>query len=594
MILEATLPPVLIGLIAAVLAGTGGRNTRVMLVAGSAGALLVRGLAIHVFSFPTIAILSEAAVLYCFLFSGLETARRRGTLRIVGAVSLAATGMVTLVPAVGPIVPGAAMAAAIIVCVSIFVRRLDWGQGLTMSFVALAIVGAGLAISSSLGQSGAVGDLVTFWLYLLVGGTSSMVLYRHIGGLNHAVDRLERVIKGVARTEDQSITSAIDDIDTALSMVASDAIRTIEAEGGELYLLEESEEGLHLTRKAMIEPLPRLFDHGSSDSINPATSKATRYLNLRSPLSIDADDSNTPYRLVTPLQAGSSVIGLMAYSKTRTPFDAIDENIADYLGRHFAARIHNEVRTVERFEQLRIRTEIDIAAEIQKRLLPQTVIDAGAASISLSTTPAKGIHSDYHDLIKGKAGQLSAILCDVTGKSVPASVVMIMIRSMFRLLATGGFDPATILSWINSGIARERGADYFASATVVQYAEHERRIRFASAGFTPLLICRLRNQQIEQHEAQGNPLGVDRTRTYDTGEIAVDRGDICVLYSDGVVETMDEQGDVFGIDRLTRLIQESYFLSAQDLSGRIVRELESYRGNAPRRDDQSLIIVKVY
>jgi sigma-B regulation protein RsbU (phosphoserine phosphatase) len=248
---------------------------------------------------------------------------------------------------------------------------------------------------------------------------------------------------------------------------------------------------------------------------------------------------------------------------------------------------------IESSEKKNIDHEISIAADIQKTLIPKKLPELPSASFGSFSIPARGICSDYFDVILARKNLVSIVMGDVAGKGVPASLVMVMIRAILHLVANSNKDAATIMSWVNRGISGSVDMDHFATVSYLAYDTDAGVIDFSTANHQPLLVFRAQTKQIEDFTIKSLPIGVEKKAEYSRLSIPVSSGDIVIMYTDGVLEAMNPNGQQYGRARLSNIISKNASSPAKEIAAKVKSDLQAFIGNARQHDDQSLLVMKV-
>ena len=237
--------------------------------------------------------------------------------------------------------------------------------------------------------------------------------------------------------------------------------------------------------------------------------------------------------------------------------------------------------------------EVDIAAQIQQRLLPAKLPRLPRASLAVHSLPAHGVSGDYYDAIPLDGDRVALVICDVAGKGIPAAMVMVMIRSIVHLLVGPGRDAAGILTGINQGITGRIDIDHFATIGVLVYDQTRREAQYANAAHLPLMVFRRRTATLHKLDASGLPIGVERDACYEQKHFTVEPGDCLVLCTDGIVEAMNPDGQQYSLGRLKTVIERGAGPQAEKLVEEIRSDVARHVGAARQHDDQTLLLLHV-
>lgn len=238
--------------------------------------------------------------------------------------------------------------------------------------------------------------------------------------------------------------------------------------------------------------------------------------------------------------------------------------------------------------------QLELAKEIQEGLNPMGFYDKGGIQIKGFTRAAKGVGGDYFDYIDISESRVGALISDVSGKGVPASLVMVMIRTVFTnsIKNNKRVDCATIVRSINDALSADFAVDKFATLFFMIYNRETEELSFSNAGHGPLFCYRARLGKCTVTNLEGMPIGITEDVEYPHAKVKLEPGDIVVLYTDGVSEMRNENKEEYGTLRLQRLIISSSHLNAQEIVERIVDDVTTFQGNVPPHDDMTMLVLK--
>jgi serine phosphatase RsbU (regulator of sigma subunit) len=248
-------------------------------------------------------------------------------------------------------------------------------------------------------------------------------------------------------------------------------------------------------------------------------------------------------------------------------------------------------------EQEKVQAELDTAREIQAHLLPSKIPQLPGFDIYQAYSPAKEVGGDYFDFIPVDRENLGVVVADVSGKGIPGSMVMGSTRTVLRMLAAGNASASDTLAQTNAIVARDIKRGMFVTAIYGVLNVRQKTLTVASAGHNPMVLFRARSGKCELVNPAGIALGFDKgpifNRTVKEQTIQLYKGDRIVMYTDGVVEAMDERHEEFGDERFYKWVQVNSRGKSRDFVRALLRELEGHRGNADQHDDITIVTVKV-
>ncbi len=257
-----------------------------------------------------------------------------------------------------------------------------------------------------------------------------------------------------------------------------------------------------------------------------------------------------------------------------------------------ATAVENALLIEIKLSREREQEQLKVGHQIQSQLLPSEPPDRPGLEIDGSSVSATMIGGDYFDYFDLPDGRLGLVVADVSGKGVPAGLIMTATRALFRATATRHSDPAAILGEVNRLLCAEGFGTRFVTAVFAALDPRTGTVRYSTAGHDAPSIRRAATGLIDSFPLPALPLGLRPGADYavQTFELAVD--DVMVLYTDGVSEAMDHVREQFGVDRLHRVLDRGHGVDAPGLRDRILAAIDEHCGPTPRHDDTTLIVVR--
>lgn len=289
------------------------------------------------------------------------------------------------------------------------------------------------------------------------------------------------------------------------------------------------------------------------------------------------------------------VVGLVALSRNAgaEPFGDSEYRWAEMLG-GFA---EDALKATISFKQYRERQELtresDIASEVQASLLPKKVPPLPGLSFGSYTEQTAGVCSDSFDVIPARQDRVSFVLMDVAGKGMNSLLVITMLRAMFRLIVNTTQTAGTILSWANRGICAETSLDHFASVALVNYDPTNRKVQLSTGGSIPVMRFNAAKDELEPVSVPSEPIGVERSKSYKDVEFTAGHGDMLVMYTDGLAESLNADGRQYDASGMAAIIKANSKLSGREIANLIKSDVKKFVGNAMLHDDQTLLVVKI-
>ncbi len=243
-------------------------------------------------------------------------------------------------------------------------------------------------------------------------------------------------------------------------------------------------------------------------------------------------------------------------------------------------------------EKERLVKEIEIARGIQQSFLPDSVPQIEGIEIAVANFPARTVGGDFYDFIPIEKDKWGLVIADVSGKGVPAALFMALSRTLMRASAAVTLSPAQAVNHANDLILQDSKANMFVTLFYALLDAKNKTLTYANAGHNPPLLLSKTATDIVLLKAEAIPLGIMLNIEAKNQEIALEKGDIVVLYTDGVTEARSENKGQFEIERLENLLRDNRLLSAQGIMRKIENELTAFVGGQPQFDDITLMIIK--
>jgi len=249
-------------------------------------------------------------------------------------------------------------------------------------------------------------------------------------------------------------------------------------------------------------------------------------------------------------------------------------------------------------EQERMQKEMQVAQEIQHALLPNRFPEVEGYELAAVYRAAKDVGGDYFDFVWIDDATLGIAVADVSGKGVPGSLVMTMIRTAIRLEARNNYQPNDILAKVNDFVAEDVKKGMFITIFFIILDSKKREISFASAGHNPMILFRKDTDKCYFLNPKGMPLGLTLPDNISFGgdlqtdKLKLKKDDMLVIYTDGITEAMNNRSEQYGNDRLINFIKNNAQLAPEEFASTLDQDLANFTGNAPQNDDITLVVVK--
>jgi sigma-B regulation protein RsbU (phosphoserine phosphatase) len=303
--------------------------------------------------------------------------------------------------------------------------------------------------------------------------------------------------------------------------------------------------------------------------------------------------------MAASLRYGNQDLGVLALAQgpTGQPFSQGDFVVFKSIAEQSAFALYNAIIYSMANEKKRLDHDLEIARDIQRILLPSEAPAINGFQISGLNAPARQVSGDYFDYIQVDEERLGVAIADVSGKGVPASLIMAICRSVLRAEAARNPSPADVLRKVNRQLYPDIKEDMFISmAYLILNHQRDGGITLARAGHDAPLLYKHQLETVTPVKSPGMVVGIDSGNVFDrlTTDFAVplERDDCLVLYTDGVTETLNLDGDEFGLERMMQSVRASATNGAQAIVRKIIEDVRDFTGSIPQNDDITLIAIR--
>jgi phosphoserine phosphatase RsbU/P len=301
--------------------------------------------------------------------------------------------------------------------------------------------------------------------------------------------------------------------------------------------------------------------------------------------------------LTAPLVANEKSLGsLTLLKKVKDGFDEEKKELVQTFARQASLSIENFRLLTKTIEAERYKEELKIAQRIQKSLLPIHFNATENFEIEGFSESAHEVGGDYYDFYQTKQGKIIIIVGDVSGKGTTAAFHMAQMKGIFQTLVQMELTAEDFLNLANQALSNCLAKSSFMTVTLVMIDTHTRQVEIARAGHCPTLYYNAKVKQSLYFQGDGLGLGIIRKGDYRkflaTQFFACAKNDLLLLYTDGIVEAKDEEGEEFGYDRLQTILETNAQAEPKHIIEKIITELDHFRADNYIQDDHTLVVVK--
>ena len=280
-------------------------------------------------------------------------------------------------------------------------------------------------------------------------------------------------------------------------------------------------------------------------------------------------------RLAAPLQTKNDVIGLLLFGArgAGAHYTPAEKMLLAACAEQFALTLENARLNERVLEQEKIRRDLALATEVQRRLLPESPPRMDGSSIDAFTLAARSVGGDYYDFLQIGEHRLGIALADIAGKGIAAALIMAVVQASLRILSTeDNISLPELAARMNRFLHRSTGSASYATFFYAQLDPSKRRLHYVNAGHNlPWLVRRLNGAQnsgagasIEELAAGGMIIGMFPFASYEESVVDLHAGDVLMAFTDGVPEALNPAEEEFGEDRLKELLRRVAHLPIRD------------------------------
>lgn len=300
--------------------------------------------------------------------------------------------------------------------------------------------------------------------------------------------------------------------------------------------------------------------------------------------------------LAIPISVNQKVIGVLAAADREQrdggvgPFEANDRRMLSLFANQVAIALENARLHAEALQKQEMERELQLAATIQRDILPRSLPVVPRFDIAAFSRPARQLGGDYHAFYQ-REDTLSIVVADVAGKSTPAALLVSALHAALQLLFDEGRDLGEIATALNRHIHRWSSENKFITLILATIDPEAETLRYVNAGHNPAYVIDANG--VSHVPSHGLPIGILSETRYSTQKRRFRPGSTLLLYSDGITEADNLADEEFGNERLQNLLMERGGSSPAAITDAIHSGVDLFAGDAPQRDDQTIVTVRL-
>ncbi|HYC93471.1 MAG TPA: SpoIIE family protein phosphatase [Thermoanaerobaculia bacterium] len=318
------------------------------------------------------------------------------------------------------------------------------------------------------------------------------------------------------------------------------------------------------------------------------------------PLAFDGDSACLfpdciTYVAVPIKGSNDAVIGVLAAADRETreggigAFEANELRLLALFGNQVAIALENARLHRDALEKQAMERDLELAATIQKNILPKSIPQFDDLAIAALSRPARQVGGDYHAFFT-RDGIVTALVADVAGKSMPAALLVSALHAVLQLLFGQDRELGEIATELNRHIHSWSAENKFITMIMISIDRENETIQYVNAGHNPGYL--ITNGRLETIKSHGLPIGILPNSRYLAQTRPFPAGSYAVLYSDGITEAESIDGEEFENERLEAILTEHIGESAELIRNQIADAVDAFVGEAPQKDDETIVIVQ--
>jgi sigma-B regulation protein RsbU (phosphoserine phosphatase) len=315
----------------------------------------------------------------------------------------------------------------------------------------------------------------------------------------------------------------------------------------------------------------------------PDVKKDKRYVNAR---------KETRSEVVAPIVSNDEVIGVFDLeSDGKDSYTEDDKQVLMLLASQVAISVEKAMLHEQLVEKKRLEAQLEVARQVQLALLPERDPEIAGFDISAYNFSTEEVSGDYYDFVKPYDDQLGLVIADVSGKGVPASLLMSFLRACLRSAIHTGYAPNVAMAKVNYLLWESIEPHQFVTAFYGMLDATNRTLAFVNAGHNPLIVL-TGDESARFVERGGLPLGLFKDTRYYEYYLPIDAGQVLVLYTDGATEATSPAGEEYGRERLIEAVRACRERRARDMIDYIYNNIFEWTGGRGASDDVTFVIIK--
>ncbi len=402
------------------------------------------------------------------------------------------------------------------------------------------------------------------------------------------------------------LVSQVFDFQDLVNSVTQMTLEVVGASHAWLELMKRDEKGVVLTvdlvsQKNISKEQVEAIMNGGEASLRGIILESKKFLVIddvagdRRTKHLKKSDIKVASLVSIPLTSHGEIIGLLHATKDlEYGFDQDDIDVLTTFADNVNIAIENSRLISESLERERLKQEIMVAQEMQKKLLPESLPQYSVLELAASWEPSMEVGGDYYDFVKLDHNKLGIVVGDVSGKGVSAAFYMAEVKGIFQSLSKLCKSPKELLVRANETLMGTLERRAFISLSYAVFDTVKGTVQLARAGHCPMAYISDTKRELIRPNGLGLGLtdGVLFSDSTDESTIKLSAGDVCVFYTDGITESRNSIGEEYGYDRLLEVVGKNRMNTAELIKVALLNDVRSHTGTQSYGDDMTLIVAK--
>ncbi|MFQ5584716.1 MAG: SpoIIE family protein phosphatase [Calditrichia bacterium] len=392
----------------------------------------------------------------------------------------------------------------------------------------------------------------------------------------------------------KKITSTLNSAEVLESIVDS-LSQLVTYDAAAIFLVDDKKNTLqHMVTRGydpeFLDRVPIKIDQGISGHvirtkkalITPDVSKSRYYFPVK---------EDIKSQITIPLFSGENVIGVLVLeSKEWNHFKQSDLKRLTTFASLASIAIDNAKLYEDSLRKKRLESDLLVASKIQKALLPRRPPCIPGIQIEALNIPSQIVGGDLYDVFRSNQDKLGVAIGDVSGKGAPAAILMAVVYAGFKSLLKEIYQVSEVIARLNNLLEEATTPGYFATFFFGMIEPQKNKLYYCNAGHNPPVLLKS-NKRVSYLETGGTVLGFLPNQIYTQAAVEFASGDYLILYTDGITEIKNREGEEFGEDRLEKLLLKNYGAPPREMRKTILQSIQSFAGTMDFQDDVTMLII---